>query len=279
MAMTEKLERTLVFSQRDFDRFAVLSGDDNPIHVDPAFAARTRFGRTVAHGMFLASHVAVALAEFAPHAPLISQEMMFAAPTFAGDEVQLSLAMREVDAPSGVAVIATTLTNPDGSVGLQGQALLNMTCGDVVLPGAKTVVEDSGIVYKGLKVGDSAEITRTFTRADLAEFADLIGCRMPETVPGGLLGGMFSDLLGTKLPGRGTNWLKQTLHFSAEAAVDAPVTACVTVTRLRPEKDLVNLETICFSAEGEALCAGEALVYIRDRILMEKAGEGRKESL
>ena len=35
------------FAQRDFDRFAALSGDDNPIHVDAAFAARTRFGRTV----------------------------------------------------------------------------------------------------------------------------------------------------------------------------------------------------------------------------------------
>ena len=71
--------------------------------------------------------------------------MMFAAPTFAGDEVQLSLAMREVDAPSGVAVIATTLTNPDGSVGLRGQALLNMTCGDVVLPGAKPLWKMRGL--------------------------------------------------------------------------------------------------------------------------------------
>ena len=38
-------ERTL--TQGDFDAFATLSGDDNPIHVDPAFAARTRFGRTL----------------------------------------------------------------------------------------------------------------------------------------------------------------------------------------------------------------------------------------
>ena len=40
-----------------FDRFARLSGDDNPIHVDPAFSARTRFGRTVAHGMLLYGRV------------------------------------------------------------------------------------------------------------------------------------------------------------------------------------------------------------------------------
>jgi len=34
----------------DFDRFARLTGDDNPIHCDPVFAATTHFGATVAHG-------------------------------------------------------------------------------------------------------------------------------------------------------------------------------------------------------------------------------------
>src|SRR5690606_41700541 len=42
-----------VVTQRDFDRFASLSRDDNPIHCDPAFASGTHFGATVAHGMFL----------------------------------------------------------------------------------------------------------------------------------------------------------------------------------------------------------------------------------
>ena len=55
-----------IFSQRDFDRFAILSGDDNPIHVDPKFASRTRFGRTVAHGMFLYSHVCAVLGAALP---------------------------------------------------------------------------------------------------------------------------------------------------------------------------------------------------------------------
>ncbi|MGZ3427312.1 MAG: MaoC/PaaZ C-terminal domain-containing protein, partial [Polyangia bacterium] len=44
-------------TQADFDRFARLSGDDNPIHVDAAFAARTRWGKTLAHGMMLYSLV------------------------------------------------------------------------------------------------------------------------------------------------------------------------------------------------------------------------------
>ncbi len=46
-----------VFRQADFDRFAALSGDDNPIHVDAGFAAKTHFGRTVCHGMLLYSAI------------------------------------------------------------------------------------------------------------------------------------------------------------------------------------------------------------------------------
>lgn len=42
-----------VLTQLDFNRFAALSHDDNPIHCDPAFAKTTHFGATVAHGMFL----------------------------------------------------------------------------------------------------------------------------------------------------------------------------------------------------------------------------------
>jgi acyl dehydratase len=83
-------------------------------------------------------------------------------------------------------------------------------------------------------------------------------------VPGGLLGGMFSDLLGTTLPGRGTNWLKQTLRFSAEAPIDQPITARVIVTRLRPNKELVNLRTECTMTDGTAVCSGDALVFVRD---------------
>ena len=39
-----------VLLQGDFDRFATLTRDDNPIHCDPDFAARSHFGGTVAGG-------------------------------------------------------------------------------------------------------------------------------------------------------------------------------------------------------------------------------------
>ncbi len=118
---------------------------------------------------------------------------------------------------------------------------------------------------KNLQIGQSATITRTFTVNDVAEYAALAGiAQAPRTVPGPLLGGMFSCLLGTKLPGRGTNWLKQKLVFPAPAHVGEEIAATVEITRLRPEKDLVNLRTVCANPAGVIVCEGEALVLVKD---------------
>jgi len=83
-------------------------------------------------------------------------------------------------------------------------------------------------------------------------------------LPGGLLGGMISDLLGTELPGWGTNWLKQRFDFLKPAYPNATITANVEILRLRPQKDLVNLRTTCVDPAGELVLDGEALVWISD---------------
>jgi acyl dehydratase len=125
---------------------------------------------------------------------------------------------------------------------------------------------------KGLTVGQQASTTRIFTVEDVAAYRVLTGDRglgfgemVGETaVPGPLLAGMFSDLLGTKLPGRGTNWLKQQLQFPTAAHIDVEITAKVVITRLRPGKKLVNLQSTCTTAAGTIVCSGESLVLVRD---------------
>jgi 3-hydroxybutyryl-CoA dehydratase len=124
---------------------------------------------------------------------------------------------------------------------------------------------------KGLTLNQSANTTRTFSSEEVAAYRALTGDGglyfgdVAETaVPGPLLAGMISDLLGTQLPGRGTNWLKQQLSYPAVAEVGEVITAVVTITRLRPDKDLVNLRTTCAKADGALVCTGEALVYVKD---------------
>jgi acyl dehydratase len=132
---------------------------------------------------------------------------------------------------------------------------------------------------KGLAIGQQASTTRIFSHEDATAYRTLTGdltlgfgekVEEETAVPGPLLAGMISDLLGTKLPGRGTNWLKQQLRFPAAAQVGDEITATVEITRLRSEKELVNLRTTCTTAAGTIVCSGEALVLVRD---LEKTSE------
>ncbi|HMQ30443.1 MAG TPA: MaoC/PaaZ C-terminal domain-containing protein [Chloroflexaceae bacterium] len=116
-------ERTL--TQGDFDAFAALSGDDNPIHVNPAFAARTRFGRTVSHGMLLYGLLCAALAEAAPGAAHLAQELVFPAPTYAGEPLRIALRAAEVDAEARRALVEATVTRPDGEMVCRGATTLS----------------------------------------------------------------------------------------------------------------------------------------------------------
>jgi acyl dehydratase len=73
--------------QADFDLFAKISGDDNPIHVDPDFSARTRFGRTVSHGMLLYSWAWALLRKEFPDRSFRTAQLMFPNPCYADEEI------------------------------------------------------------------------------------------------------------------------------------------------------------------------------------------------
>lgn len=108
-----------ILTQEDFNRFAALSGDDNPIHVDPAFAARTTFGKTVAHGMFLYSLIHRTLCEHLPGATQVSQDLMFPCPSFVGEELTITLQVMEIK--EDILRLTTLVTKPSGEIGCQGE--------------------------------------------------------------------------------------------------------------------------------------------------------------
>lgn len=118
----EKISETRVFTQADFDSFARLSGDDNPIHVDADFAARTRFGRPVAHGMFLYSTICGLLSRHFPDAVQIEQSLMFPAPTFADEPVEIELAVRQRE--GGRLRVVTQIVNQAGELTCAGECEL-----------------------------------------------------------------------------------------------------------------------------------------------------------
>jgi acyl dehydratase len=115
-----------------------------------------------------------------------------------------------------------------------------------------------------MELGQRAEITRTFTDADIAGYDQLAAGRNTGQVPEPLIAALFSYLLGVKLPGPGTNYLKQEIAFPALAPLGTALTASVEVTRVRPDKKIVDLWAQARTADGTVVAEGRSLVKYAD---------------
>jgi acyl dehydratase len=85
---------------KDFADFAMLTGDAHPIHYDPAYAAATRFGRCVAHGLLLTSLTALGASPLSARlhdsmVALLGQTTRFVHPAFVGDVLVATHAVAE----------------------------------------------------------------------------------------------------------------------------------------------------------------------------------------
>ncbi len=70
-------------SDKDIATFAEVTGDLNPLHLDEAYASKTRFKGRIAHGMLSAGFISAALGtKLAPNAVVVymSQQMRFQRP-------------------------------------------------------------------------------------------------------------------------------------------------------------------------------------------------------
>jgi 3-hydroxybutyryl-CoA dehydratase len=117
-------------TQADFATFAGLTGDRHPIHYDADYAATTRFGRPVAHGLLLVGLTALGAAAVSERIrdamiALVAQDAEFVAPAMVGDTVTSAFecaAIEPARRPNRSRVtISVTLTNQNGSVLLTGR--------------------------------------------------------------------------------------------------------------------------------------------------------------
>lgn len=129
-----------------------------------------------------------------------------------------------------------------------------------------------------LRVGMSAEHSRTITEADVKAYAGVIDDFNPvhldeefaaktqfkgRIAHGMLVGGLFSGVLATQLPGPGTIYLNQSLRFTRPVLLGDTVTARVEVVEILPKRR-VRLTTVCRNQRGETVIDGEATVLVPD---------------
>lgn len=118
------LQRTI--SRVDVEAFARLTGDTNPLHLDPAYARTTRFGRPIAHGMFTASLVAALLGTElpGPGAIYLEQQVRFVRPVYIGDTITAKVEVTDYLTDKGVVTLLTECQNQHGLPVLTGKAVL-----------------------------------------------------------------------------------------------------------------------------------------------------------
>ena len=120
---TASFEKTV--TEEDIVSFANATGDQQPLHLDDAFAAKTRFKRRIAHGMLSAGLISAALGiKLAPHATVVylSQTLRFLRPVFPGDTITAKLEVTAVDTERSFVTCSTECVNQDGTSVLAGEA-------------------------------------------------------------------------------------------------------------------------------------------------------------
>lgn len=107
-------------------KFAEVSGDHNPIHLDEEFAKTTRFGRRIAHGMLSGAFISAVLGyEFKERKIVyLSQTMRFTAPVFIGDTVTATATVRNIREDKGIVTLETICTNQNGETLVTGEAMV-----------------------------------------------------------------------------------------------------------------------------------------------------------
>src|SRR6202049_3161034 len=125
VGMTERLKKTIASS--DVVGFAQLTGDRNPIHLSEHFAARTSFGKRIAHGLYTASLISALLGTRlpGPGAIYISQTLNFRAPVRIGDTVVVTVTVAEL-IPEKSRARLTCICAVDGEAVLDGEGLVKV---------------------------------------------------------------------------------------------------------------------------------------------------------
>jgi 3-hydroxybutyryl-CoA dehydratase len=125
VGMRETLMRTVM--DEDVIGFARISGDENPIHLSERYAAKTRFGQRIAHGLYTASLISAVLGTRLPGPGAIyrSQTLNFHAPVKIGDVVTVIVEVVEL-VPEGRQARLHCEALVDGTVVLDGEAAVSV---------------------------------------------------------------------------------------------------------------------------------------------------------
>ncbi|KPL07314.1 enoyl-CoA hydratase [bacterium SM23_57] len=114
------------FTDDDVLTFANISGDKNPIHLDEDYAAKTRFGKRLVHGILTSGLISALLGMElpGPGSIYIKQTLNFRAPVFIGDTITVKVTVTNIRKDKPIITLDTICTNQDEILVIDGEAVL-----------------------------------------------------------------------------------------------------------------------------------------------------------
>ncbi|MCF3630714.1 SDR family oxidoreductase [Thalassospiraceae bacterium LMO-SO8] len=115
-------------TQADVDAFAALTGDFNPIHLDPEFARATSFGKPIVHGMLTSAFISTMVGMLLPGKGALwtSQTLNFVRPAFVGDTITVRSEVTQVSPATRTLVAKVTITNQNGAIVVTGDSTVRL---------------------------------------------------------------------------------------------------------------------------------------------------------
>ncbi|MFZ5754922.1 MAG: MaoC family dehydratase [Bacillota bacterium] len=119
-SMTKKITKELI------GKFAEITDDYNPVHVDEEYAKDTMFGKNIAHGMLSAGLISAVLGTKLPGPGnlYMSQELKFRAPVFIDDVITAWAEIIELNEEKHRVKLATWCENQDGKIVIEGTGMV-----------------------------------------------------------------------------------------------------------------------------------------------------------
>lgn len=124
LSVGDSASLTRQLTKRDIELFAVVSGDVNPAHLDEEYAAASMFQKVIGHGMWSGSLISAVLGTRLPGPGTIylGQDLRFKRPVAIGDEITVTVTVKEKRDEKKIVILDCTGTNQDGKEVVSGTA-------------------------------------------------------------------------------------------------------------------------------------------------------------
>jgi len=113
-------------SEDDIKKFAEVSGDYNPVHMDEEFAKGTFFKGRIAHGILTLSFLSAAAAKLPGLPVLLSFTGKFLRPVRIGDTVRAEVEVTGMRKERGILTLKSVCANQNGEVVMEGEVLVKI---------------------------------------------------------------------------------------------------------------------------------------------------------